>query len=212
MGPDEFARWGVRLDFTDGPLEAFGKHSDIVPVGPGHPCVSSHSFPGDHSDIHVQVLPTLAEGGAAPSSGPDRTLGAHPRVAEAGAAFSSGSNGTSVAAQLAEHHAACLQDEDDEASSWSGVAEMDDVGYDARNAVTSDEDMPPLGSGTANSESSTDTSDHYRGETGTESEEGSDCDGPSEIFQAQIGRNEVFMNKGKWRHVRGNVTHIKEYL
>ena len=126
------------------------------PVVSGHP-VSLPSFLGDHSDIHVPVLPTIAEEGVAPSSGLDRS---------------------SVAAHLAEHHAAYLLDEDDEASSWYGVEDLEDQDLarrdeecDARCVETSDEDMPPLGSGTSTSDASTETSDHYRGEPGTDSDE-----------------------------------------
>lgn len=214
LGPDELARWGMRFDFTEVTLGPFRERSDIVPAVSGHPCVSLLSFPKHISDINVQILPlpSIAEGDVAPFSCSDRTLDVLRTVAEAGDASSSGPDGTPVVAHLAERHAAYLQDQDDEASSRSCVEELGDAGNDARHAETSDEDMPPLGSETSKSESSRGTSDHDRGETETESEEASDGDGPSEIFQTQIRMNEVFLDKGEWRHVRGNVTNINEHM
>ena len=39
IGPDELGEWGVKPDFTDGTLEAFGEKWNPTPAASRHPCI-----------------------------------------------------------------------------------------------------------------------------------------------------------------------------
>ena len=39
-GPDDLARWNMKLDFTDGTMETHGRTLPLLPSHSGHPCVS----------------------------------------------------------------------------------------------------------------------------------------------------------------------------
>ena len=107
-----------------------------------------------------------------------------------------------------EHHS---EDEDYE-DSRSEVSEPEDLlGQDSARrdeevAEDSEEDMPLLADD-SETESSTGSSDHFRGDQTTESSETSEDEEIQETLLSQLP-----INEGEWRHVRGNASKIREHM
>ena len=71
--------------------------------------------------------------------------------------------------------------------------------------------MPPLVD-ESETESSSGSSDHFRGEQTTESSETSEDEEFQVTFLSQLPINEMVMRKGECRHVRGNASKIREHM
>ena len=120
-----------------------------------------------------------------------------------------------------------LSELDEEDSLWEGagtvVTEPEDLeGRDparrdeevaAYSAVLSDEDeMPHLEESESEAESSSETSDHYREAMTTTSEVSTEDEEAQTVFLSTSRQKEAVMHKGEWRHVRGNLSKIREYM
>ena len=71
--------------------------------------------------------------------------------------------------------------------------------------------MPPLVD-ESETESSSGSSDQFRGEQTRESSETSEDEEFQETFLSQLPINEMVMRKGEWRHVKGNASKIREHM
>ena len=49
-GPDDMAKWNMKLDFTDGTLETYGNKGRLQPYDTGHPCASLLEYPDNETE------------------------------------------------------------------------------------------------------------------------------------------------------------------
>jgi len=72
--------------------------------------------------------------------------------------------------------------------------------------------MPHLEESESEAGSSSETSDHYREAMTTTSEVSTEDEEAQTVFLSTSRQKEAVMHKGEWRHVRGHLAKIREYM